>query len=61
VFAATDGTPATVVDTGFCRHSEQTIALVDRALAGTPLARIVNTHLHSDHCGGNAALQARGA
>jgi glyoxylase-like metal-dependent hydrolase (beta-lactamase superfamily II) len=24
------------------------------------LARIVNTHLHSDHCGGNHALQARG-
>jgi glyoxylase-like metal-dependent hydrolase (beta-lactamase superfamily II) len=61
VFAAAGGTPATVVDTGFCRHAEQTTALVDHALAGARLERIVNTHLHSDHCGGNAALQARGA
>jgi glyoxylase-like metal-dependent hydrolase (beta-lactamase superfamily II) len=27
-------------------------------LRGEPLARLVNTHLHSDHCGGNAALKA---
>ena len=27
------------------------------ALQGQRLERIVNTHLHSDHCGGNAALQ----
>jgi glyoxylase-like metal-dependent hydrolase (beta-lactamase superfamily II) len=38
------------------------VALVRHALRGQPLARIVNTHLHSDHCGGNAALvQAFGA
>jgi glyoxylase-like metal-dependent hydrolase (beta-lactamase superfamily II) len=61
VFAAAGTTPATVVDTGFCRHAEQTLALVDHALAGARLERIVNTHLHSDHCGGNAALQARGS
>jgi glyoxylase-like metal-dependent hydrolase (beta-lactamase superfamily II) len=61
VFAAAGAVPATVVDTGFCRHSAQTLALVDHALGGAPLGRIVNTHLHSDHCGGNAALQARGA
>jgi glyoxylase-like metal-dependent hydrolase (beta-lactamase superfamily II) len=60
VFASDGPTPATVVDTGFCRHAEQTLALVDGALGGEPLGRIVNTHLHSDHCGGNAALQARG-
>lgn len=48
---------ATLVDTGHCLHAEQTVALVRHALAGAPLARIVNTHLHSDHCGGNAALQ----
>jgi len=60
VFRAADGTPAVVVDTGFSAHAEQTLALVDNALAGEPLGRIVNTHLHSDHCGGNAALQRRG-
>ena len=27
------------------------------ALGRQPLQRVLNTHLHSDHCGGNAALQ----
>jgi glyoxylase-like metal-dependent hydrolase (beta-lactamase superfamily II) len=49
-----------VVDTGFSGHVAQTLALLDHALAGEPLGRIVNTHLHSDHCGGNGALQRRG-
>lgn len=53
------GLPATVVDTGYASHAEMTLALLDRALDGAPLGRIVNTHLHSDHCGGNRALQAR--
>jgi len=60
VFRARGATPATVVDTGFCAHAGQTLALVDHALGGEPLGRIVNTHLHSDHCGGNEALQRRG-
>jgi len=60
VFRAHESTPATVVDTGFSGHAQQTLALVDRALAGERLGRIVNTHLHSDHCGGNDALQRRG-
>lgn len=47
-----------IVDTGYVTHSPQTLALVRSALAGRPLELIVNTHLHSDHCGGNAALQA---
>ncbi|HRI18255.1 MAG TPA: MBL fold metallo-hydrolase, partial [Burkholderiaceae bacterium] len=51
------GEGATLVDSGHCAHAEQTVALVRHALAGEPLARLVNTHLHSDHCGGNAALQ----
>lgn len=32
--------------------------LVQNALNGRPLDCLVNTHLHSDHCGGNAILQA---
>ena len=46
-----------MVDTGYCIHAEQTLALVEAALQGAPLQRIVNTHLHSDHCGGNALLR----
>ncbi len=51
------GQGATLVDSGHSVHAEQTLALVQQALAGEPLLRVVNTHLHSDHCGGNAALQ----
>ena len=49
---------AAVVDTGYCTHAAQTVVLVEEALDGQPLERLLNTHLHSDHCGGNAALQA---
>ncbi len=48
-----------LVDSGYATHAAQTVALVERALEGRTLDRLVNTHLHSDHCGGNAALQAR--
>ena len=48
---------AALVDTGYCTHSAQTPALVQSALGGRPLERILNTHLHGGHCGGNAALQ----
>ncbi|MDH1701095.1 MBL fold metallo-hydrolase [Comamonas terrigena] len=48
---------AALVDTGYCLHADQTVALVQDSLGTRPLARILNTHLHSDHCGGNAALQ----
>jgi glyoxylase-like metal-dependent hydrolase (beta-lactamase superfamily II) len=53
----TGRTDATLVDTGYVTHAAQTVALVRHALQGRPLTRIVNTHLHSDHCGGNAALR----
>lgn len=53
-----DGADNVLVDAGYCSHAEQTIALVRRALGDVPLRRIVNTHLHSDHCGGNHALQS---
>ncbi|GAB3402328.1 MBL fold metallo-hydrolase [Massilia agilis] len=53
------GPHSALVDSGYVTHAAQTLALVDHALEGRPLARLLNTHLHSDHCGGNAALQAR--
>jgi glyoxylase-like metal-dependent hydrolase (beta-lactamase superfamily II) len=61
VFAANGPTPATVVDTGYARHSAMTLALIDHALGADAVQRVINTHLHSDHCGGNAALQQRDA
>jgi glyoxylase-like metal-dependent hydrolase (beta-lactamase superfamily II) len=48
-----------LIDSGYCTHSAQTLLLVDAALQGRPLDLLLNTHLHSDHVGGNAALQAR--
>ena len=57
IHAAPGEAGAVLVDTGHVVHRGQTLALVRRALAGQALARIVNTHLHSDHCGGNALLQ----
>lgn len=53
-----DAHSATLVDTGYHTHLEQTVALVQSQLGGRRLTRIVNTHLHSDHCGGNARLKA---
>jgi glyoxylase-like metal-dependent hydrolase (beta-lactamase superfamily II) len=49
---------ATLVDSGYVTHRAQTLALVGQALNGRTLDLLVNTHLHSDHCGGNQALQA---
>jgi glyoxylase-like metal-dependent hydrolase (beta-lactamase superfamily II) len=50
---------ATVIDSGYGAHAQQTVALVEHALQGWPFERLVNTHCHSDHMGGNAALQRR--
>lgn len=55
---AAPGEPgAVLIDASHVNHAPQTLALVTQALAGARLDRVVNTHLHSDHCGGNAALQ----
>ena len=48
-----------LVDSGYATHAGQTVAMVRQALAERPLDLLLNTHLHSDHCGGNAALQAQ--
>lgn len=57
VHAAPGEPGALLIDSSHVNHAAQTLALVTQALAGRPLARVLNTHLHSDHCGGNATLQ----
>jgi glyoxylase-like metal-dependent hydrolase (beta-lactamase superfamily II) len=47
-----------IIDTGYLSHAPQTLELVRHALRGRHLDQVINTHLHSDHCGGNAILQA---
>jgi glyoxylase-like metal-dependent hydrolase (beta-lactamase superfamily II) len=54
-----DGDTVSVVDTGYALHAGQTAQLIDRLRGTRPLARIINTHLHSDHVGGNALLAQR--
>jgi glyoxylase-like metal-dependent hydrolase (beta-lactamase superfamily II) len=49
--------PTALVDSGYWTHAAQTLALVKDALHDQTLDLLLNTHLHSDHCGGNAALQ----
>ena len=59
IFLFGDG-DVSIVDTGYYAHSKMTLEIVRNALKKHDLSRlnkIVNTHLHSDHCGGNAALQ----
>ena len=53
-----DDSQAILIDTGYWTHAEQTLDLVRKALGSQVLTGIINTHLHSDHCGGNARLQA---
>jgi glyoxylase-like metal-dependent hydrolase (beta-lactamase superfamily II) len=59
IFLGGDPRGAVLIDTGYCTHAAQTQALLEAALQedDTGLRLIVNTHLHSDHCGGNARLQ----
>ena len=50
-----------LIDTGYLRHAPLTLALLasPRGIGGDPLAWIINTHCHSDHIGGNAAIVAK--
>jgi glyoxylase-like metal-dependent hydrolase (beta-lactamase superfamily II) len=57
LLAGKDGT--TLVDSGYGDHVPQTLALLDHALAGRRLTWLVNTHCHSDHMGGNRAVQEK--
>ena len=49
---------AAVFDTGYTSHAPQLIQLLQKELNGKALDLIVNSHLHSDHCGGNSLLQS---
>ena len=58
-FSDSDISNVALVDSGYCAHASMTVDLVRNALKKHELPalnKIVNTHLHSDHCGGNAAL-----
>jgi len=50
-----------LIDSGYVRHKQVTLALLatERGIGSDPLAWLVNTHCHSDHVGGNAAIVAR--
>ena len=46
-----------LIDSGYVAHAAQTLQLLQHALGGRALTRLINTHCHSDHMGGNAAVQ----
>lgn len=50
-----------LIDSGYVRHKRLTLALLatERGIGNDSLAWLVNTHCHSDHVGGNAAIVAR--
>lgn len=47
-----------LIDSGYGRDVAHTLSTVIQALRGQPLDWLVNTHCHSDHMGGNAAVQS---
>jgi glyoxylase-like metal-dependent hydrolase (beta-lactamase superfamily II) len=51
-----EGEQAVLIDSGYVTHAAQTVALLQHALSGRRLTRLLNTHSHSDHIGGNAAI-----
>jgi len=55
--ACIEGDGATVVDSGYVGNAAQTVELVKSVLVARRVTRLINTHSHSDHIGGNAAMQ----
>ena len=52
-----DSKTAVLFDSGYVTHSNLLLSLLGNHLQSRPLTHLVNTHLHSDHCGGNNAVQ----
>jgi glyoxylase-like metal-dependent hydrolase (beta-lactamase superfamily II) len=54
-----EGDDIVAVDSGYGKHVPLTLALLAsrQGADGKPLARLVNTHCHADHMGGNAAIK----
>jgi glyoxylase-like metal-dependent hydrolase (beta-lactamase superfamily II) len=52
-----DDEHAAVFDTGYVTHADQLLRLLKKQLKGQTLDLVVNSHLHSDHCGGNFSIQ----
>ena len=50
-----------LIDSGYAAHAPLTLALLatPQGLSEAPLAKLVNTHCHCDHMGGNASIKAR--
>jgi glyoxylase-like metal-dependent hydrolase (beta-lactamase superfamily II) len=55
----TDADGDVLIDSGHVTRADETIALLRSPgnLGNRPLARLINTHAHSDHIGGNAVLK----
>lgn len=53
-----DDDEVNLIDCGYVAHAEQTLLIIQQSWPNRALTRIINTHLHSDHCGGNALLQS---
>ena len=54
-----NGDESVLIDTGYATHAEMTLRVLEEHLQQRSLDKILNTHLHSDHCGGNSLLQNR--
>jgi glyoxylase-like metal-dependent hydrolase (beta-lactamase superfamily II) len=52
-----DGQSSALIDSGYFTHSSTLMSLVAAFLKDRSLDFLINTHLHSDHCGGNFAIQ----
>ncbi len=46
----------TLIDSGYTKHQDFTLQLITRWIGQGRLRSLINTHLHADHCGGNALL-----